>query len=238
MKSFKSLLAPVLFSSTLLISGLAFAPSALADKGETSYLWNEETKEVSTVSSDVVNVPVVDETATSPKHNIDVPLNPPKDELSPNFWIRTLHRYDQTRATVDYKKKYVGSVRLDNTNNAYTEGSITFEASVSDSWSVTVSGSASGSAEKNLVVAKVNATVTIGGSYTRSWSKGTKYGSALKVPPRKVGSITAYIPGVSSNGQMVYKMTNDSTGDVRYENVALGAVVPSRNDWNFVTSVN
>ena len=93
------------------------------------------------------------------------------------------------------------------------------------------------SAEKQAILAKVQGTASISGTASRSWNKGTKYGTESTVPAGKIGKITAYIPATTSKGDAVYKVYNTSTSGYYYENRSRGAIVPAKNAWNFVVEI-
>ena len=230
LKRSKGKFAAVLLTSCVLLSALASPVSA----SSTEYLWNENTREV--VDPGVkVNPPIVDETAKVK----DKGTKGKKDDggIGAQWIYSQLVRYDQSSAIVDWKKKYVGVTRVDNSGNLYTGASLQFKATSSSSWEVEASGSLETEAELNLMVTKVKGTVTVGGAVRRSWTSGYEYGTESEVPPKTIGRVTAYIPGTTTKGNAVYKMTNDGTGETWYEYRARGAVVPADNAWNMVVQI-
>lgn len=218
-------LSSILLASSIILGGFALPTSA----DTTQHLWDEATNSILDIS--ILNEKGGDET-TNLNENTYVGGSVNKGEITPLWEYKELVRYDQTGYYINPEQKYVGIFIVDNRENLYSPASMTYEAEYSDSWGIEGNLAVGGSAEKNLVVAKVNATVTLGGSINRSWTKGTKYGTSTSVPAKMRGAAIAYIPGVSSNGKMVYKVTTDSTGEVRYVNEPVGAVVPSKSAWN------
>lgn len=216
----------ILLASSIILSGFGLASPASA--ATTQHLWDENTKSV--IDPSILNSqPVVDETANVQDINIE---GTNKEGIAPMAIFRTLVRYDQSSAIVDLEKKYVGIFIVDNRSNQFASASMTYEADSSDTFGVEATTGISVSAEKDLVVAKVNGTVSVGATASRSWTRGTKYGASTTVPAKTLGAAKAFIPGTSTKGQMVYKLTTDSTGEVRYEYVPVGAVVPSKSAWN------
>jgi len=216
----------ILLASSIILSGFGLASPVSA--ATTEHLWDENTNSVidpSTLNSQ----PAIDETANRQDINID---GSDKGGVSSRAIIRTLARYDQSSAIVDLEKKYVGIFIVDNRSNLYGSATMTYEADTTDTFGVEATTGISASAEKDLVVAKVNGTVSVGAAASRGWNKGTKYGASTTVPAKTLGAAKAFIPGTSTKGQMVYKLTTDSTGEVRYEYVPAGAVVPSKSAWN------
>lgn len=219
---------------TLVVSFIT--PALASNNQETYYLFNESTG-TSTVfdpnnhKENIMLDPKPDKkTIVDEKNAVDV------TPLSVTY--KVLDHYDQNSAVIDYKKKYVGTSRLDNTANPYTSATLIFEASSSGSWSASATVTGETSAELNLIVTKVDATVSVGGTTSRTWTSGYKYGSSLTVPPGRIGEIAAYIPGTSSNGYAVYKVYDlDSGNYVGTESYPRGAIVPAENFWNMVTKV-
>lgn len=144
--------------------------------------------------------------------------------------------YDQKSKVTDYKAKYIGSARVDNRNNTQPS-TITFSATNSGTWTVGSSVNLSGKTEINAVVAKVDATVSIGGTVSRSWSSGRTYGTSSVVPARKIGKLEAYMTGTYSGGDLVYDVYDSYGGTTYIGRYPIGTVVPSKNDWNFVYTV-
>lgn len=216
---------------------LIFITPALASSSQETYnLFNESTG-TSTVFDPNNNEEIIKfdpkpdkKTIVDEKNAIDVtPLS---------ITYKVLDHYDQNSAVVDYKKKYVGTSRLDNTANPYTSATLTFQASSSGSWAASATVTGETSAELNLIVTKVDATISVGGTNTRTWTSGYTYGSSLTVPPGRIGEIAAYIPGTSSNGYAVYKVYDlDSGNYVGTQSYPRGAIVPAENFWNMVTKV-
>jgi len=150
--------------------------------------------------------------------------------------IKELVRYDQTSANLNWTMKYVGVTRVDNTQNKYSSAKLIFTATSSGSFKAAANVSGTTAAEINLVVSKVDATVTIGGTFERVWTQGMTYGTETSVPPGKIGEIYAYIPGTASKGYAIYKVTDDY-GYSFYEQKACGANVPAENSWNMVVKI-
>lgn len=242
MKRRKGKFAVAILSMLFLLSFLTLPASA----STTEYLWNEDTQEV----IEIEDIQEIIENTEAPvlENDEGVPIDGSiietekrlvkrDTEIGIQWYIEQLVRYDQTKSPIDYKKKYVGQHRVDNSDNKYTSAKLIFTASSGGSWEVSGSTSLETKAELNLIVSKVDATVTVGGAVSRSWSKGYEYGTEVEVPKGKIGTATAYIPGTSSAGNAVYKLTHDSTGETFYENRARGAIVPAKNSWNIVISI-
>jgi len=225
-------ISTVLLSLTL-ISSLVIPVSASAKSTvgtPTGIIWNETTGETITYDPAVgikSPTPILDKTAESTNSTIR-PMG---------LFMYNLDHYDQDSAVVNWTQKYVGATRVDNSGNNYTSADLIFTATNSDTTTATATASGETQAELNLIVTKVDATVTIGGSYSRSWMEGYTYGTKSSVPPNQIGTVTAYIPGTSSLGSAVYKVTNTSDSTYFYENRARGATVPAKNMWNLIVQI-
>ncbi|KGR90239.1 hypothetical protein CD30_12795 [Ureibacillus massiliensis 4400831 = CIP 108448 = CCUG 49529] len=68
-----------------------------------------------------------------------------------------------------------------------------------------------------------------------SLSACTEFNAEMKVDPGYTGQIDGYVPGTSSNGQLVYKVTDDGSGQTWYRYVPVGAMVPAKVGWHFIT---
>ncbi len=220
-------------ATTLLLGGFSsLTASASEVDTQQPYLWNEETNTVRDISS-VVDEQIKDETT----FNKPVVNKPDFGGISPRWTYKELVRYDQSTANVNYKYKFVNRVIGDNRSNLYTPLEIWFEAEKSGTFTLEGNVSVEATAEKELVVAKVSGTVSVGASMSRSWTAGSKYGAKTTIPAKVRGAVTGYIPGTSTNGQLVYKITTDSTNEVRYEYKPVGGVVPSKAEWNIVPEI-
>ncbi|MEA4902926.1 hypothetical protein [Desulfitobacterium sp.] len=220
--------------SVLVLSGcLLFIPfSALGfQKLDVKYsLYNESTGQEQ----------VIDPLTYSEQISLDPA--PPKDkiindkksseEIQPMWFYEELLRYDQSSAYIDWEQTPVGVFRVDNKGSS-SPATATFKALTSDSTTAsgTVTGTTSG--ELNLMVTKVDATVSIGGTYSRSWTQGYEYGATQTIKAGMVGYLYGYIPGTTTNGYAVYGVIQDSTGQIiDYNYYPRGAKVPSNKSFN------
>lgn len=111
--------------------------------------------------------------------------------ISPHLLMDTFVRYDQNSAILDYKKKYVGQTRVDNSGNPFTPTNLLFTASATDTWNVSVTVTSTTKGEITAIIGKVDQTISVGGTYSRGWQKGYSYGSSTSVPPKRIGTINA-----------------------------------------------
>lgn len=213
-KFFKMLSFTIALACCFSIS--VFAEMKTKDGTSNGVLWNQATGE--TTIYDLSNSQIFN-TILDPIPKIDVSITP----------MFVTASYTQSTTAINYKGKYVGFTRVDNSKNLYGAASLEFTAT--DSGSITIEATASfeTATELNLVLAKVQGTVTVGGSYSRAWEKSHQYGTTASVPKGKIGKVTAYIPTTKSTGSFHYY----STGT----NSAGGAIVPSQNSWNFVVEI-
>ncbi len=160
-----------------------------------------------------------------------------KSDISPQALMPVLIRYDQDSARINYEAEYVGFTRVDNSKNLFTPASIIFIADDTDSFSASTSATYETGLELDAIVAKVQATVTIGGTVKREWTAGHSYGAESSVPPREIGRITAYIPGTYSAGTLVYKVYNTYDDSYFIDYVDIGATVPANHAWNLKVEI-
>ncbi|CAM5215384.1 hypothetical protein UACE39S_02447 [Ureibacillus acetophenoni] len=113
---------------TLSLSTRAFAVSASANSSNTeSYRWNEVTNERTELFERVEKVPVIDETLDA--NDKDFVNNEPQVGDNSIQWVyETLVRYDHESAYTDWEAKYVGSTRVDNSDNLVTYADLIFKA--------------------------------------------------------------------------------------------------------------
>ena len=57
------------------------------------------------------------------------------------------------------------------------------------------------------------------------------------VPAGQIGRVTGYVVGVYTAGTATYRVLNTSTDETWTETGAIGALVPTSNDWNLVIEV-
>lgn len=228
------LLAAFLFS----ISTPALAKSQDQKESSIGIIWNEETGESQYYS--LSNPPKIDPILDPlpSKKDLEKSKSTKTSVVTPQSLLPVLVRYDQNSATLDWEEKYVGVTRVDNSDNLYTSAKLIFMATESDSWEYAGTTSLETSAELELILSKVQATVTVSGTASRSWTKGYTYGTETEVPPGKIGTVTAYIPGTSSSGYAVYKVYNTYDDTYFYDYRARGAIIPAKNAWNMKVKIS
>lgn len=158
--------------------------------------------------------------------------------ITPMVVVYQFDHYSQQNAVVNKTMKYVGSVTFDNSANKYSEAHLQYENSYSSSWSASITYGATVGGEYDAIVAKVNASVSVGGESTVAWSSGTTVGGVLDVPAGKSMTIKAYIEGTSSKGTSYYRRYDTEQSGYTLVSWGMGATVPSRNDWYLVSSLS
>lgn len=152
--------------------------------------------------------------------------------ITPQLFMETFVRYDPSANTIDWEKYYVGVYRQDNRYSS-VPATMQFISTNSGTVTGTLTSSFSAGVEIDVAIATVSANVGQSISISRSWSSSTSYGSTISVPAGKVGYIYAYIPGVTTSGSKVYKVTNTGYDDVFYINKPVSnAQAPLANAWN------
>ncbi len=217
-------LATALFLILTILS-LPVSSVAAADNIDSSYIWDESRAQAVTAYN-LSNIPLT--------INSD-PIN--SSTISPMLlYMYTFDHYSENSETLNWKQKYVGVTRVDNSGSV-SPTTLTFIASTTNSWSISGTTGSEVTIELNAIKAKVAATSQFSATGSRSWETGFSYGVSTTVPPHMIGKVTAYIPGTSSSGYAVYKVTNTSNNTYWYENRARGAIVPAQNAWNIVSQI-
>ena len=217
-----SCLATVMFTQTLFASEYS------------GFIWNEDTNEAEYYGiEELMEMEETEEIIDQIEQDIQNNQDNDAPTIKPRAELKTFLRYDQKSTSRDNKAKYVGSARVDNRNGSQS-ATISFTATNSGTWTVGVSGNLSGKTEINAVVAKVDATVSIGGTVSRSWSSGRTYGSSSTVPAGSVLTLEAYMVGTYTSGDLVYSVYDTYDGKTYTYRYPVGTAVPSKNDWNFV----
>ena len=213
-----------------------FSVSASAKSVTTQeWYWDGISDEMVPMEEVDLQSPVVDET----QKNEEVKTNNSNyngsySVVRPQWVYKTFVRYDQSSAYVNRTEKLVDRVSMYNGGNHPT--TLTYKVGYSGTFTASNSYNGSTSVEMSSIVAKVDATVSVGGTNSRSWTKDTSYQAQMTIDPGYSGQIDGYIPGTSSNGQLVHKVTDDGSGQYWYEYTPVGAMVPAETSWHFVTS--
>lgn len=225
---FKKVSVIILSVCLLLIPFSAFASQPT---DVTYYLYDESTGQGQVIDPSTYTEQISLDPAPSSNKIIQKKYNS-TGEIQPMWLYEQLVRYDQTSAYIDWEQKSLGVFRVDNKSNS-SPATATYKATTSGT--TTASGTVTGTAgtELNLMIAKVDATVSIGGTLSRSWTQGYEYGVSQTIKPGMVGYLYGYIPGTTTNGYAVYAVIQDSTGEiVDYKYYPRGAKVPSENSFN------
>lgn len=160
-----------------------------------------------------------------------------KSVITPNIVVYQFDHYSESTHSISWTMEYVGTLRVDNSANKYTSATMIFTASDSGSWSAAITYGTTIGAEVDAVVATVKAEVSISGTLTRTWTVNHEYGTSTEVPPGKIGTIKAYIPGTSSKGTAYYRRYDTEQSGYTIVLWGLGGYVPAYNSWNMVISI-
>jgi hypothetical protein len=223
-------------------TGFAFADQTTNPPSSSGYIWDQRTGVSTPYNISKFKNTVSTTTPAEVLDQIQNTTTPDSSGSSTDIHVSAIampvfDHYSETSSIVNYKLKYVGVTRVDNSGNKYSSASLIYTATVSSSWSISGTTGAEVQAELTAIVAKVKVSSSVSGTASRSWSKGTTYGTSTTVPAGKIGKVEAYIPGTTSKGNAVYKVYNTSDSTYYYENRSRGAVVPSSSGWNFVVTV-
>lgn len=195
-------------------------------------LYNEETKITQSVAENdytrYQEIPLLDAEAETIYQDPNIPM--------PRVLYPVLTSYTQSKKTIDNEAFYSGTCSGDNRQSSVPLN-LTYESNTTGTARVSATVTATASTDFNLIVSKVNATVSIGGTMERSWTKGKRYGAAVSIPARKQGQLTAYIPGTFSSGTGHYKVYNSSDSSYFTDTKGIGAKVPSKNSWHIKSKV-
>lgn len=152
---------------------------------------------------------------------------------------RAFISYSPRTYTYEYTnpKFKIGKIRVDNTANKYESASLVFVTENSSSCEMTYSAAMEVGGELQAIFGK--ASIKFGGEIARkvSWVRGTSVSTTSSVPPGEIGSVTAYVIGIYSAGTATYRMINTTTDEVWEENVGVGALIPTTNEWNLVVEI-
>jgi len=228
----KSYLAVMLTILLVLIPLTASATQQVTNT-TTTYLYDESTAESIIVDpSDFVQT--VDNDLKVPKNQV-VKEKDKDGDIQVRWAYEVLDRYDESNHIYDIKKNLVDTAYVSNGTDYPING--WFESNYSSSWSASGTVSGTTSSELNLMVAKVDAEITVGGTLSRSWTSGVQYGASASVPAHKIYAFSGYIPGTTTNGYAVYKLINDGDGTIiDYLYYPRGAIVPCENAWTIDVS--
>lgn len=151
------------------------------------------------------------------------------------------------RAFVSYRQnsyfandtyRMIAYQRADNSADPYTEMALAAAVSQSGMVSAQITTGIPVGAEIDAIVAQVSAGTSVAASASVSYTAGQTFSGGTSVPPGKTGELYVYIIiGISSNGVGAYKAMNMTSGDWRYEERALGGIVPAYNQYNDRTAI-
>ena len=191
-----------------------------------NYLMNTVTGKSTEIDLTTIPSPKVDLTT---EQNIEEASN-----VQPQgMYSETFIRYDQNNSYYEWELKETGRARVDNRQSSQP-ATLQYSKTTGGSKAASFSGDATVSANvRNAIIAKINATASIQVAFTRNWSSSTSVIDTMRVPAGKVGTIICYVPGVSSNGQAVYIVSNTSDDTTFYRYKACGSIAPAKNSWNF-----
>ncbi|MBQ6447030.1 hypothetical protein KGR20_15750 [Cytobacillus oceanisediminis] len=124
---------------------------------------------------------------------------PPKDGYTYSF-----DSYVKNSPRKDWYFQNLGVFRIANKNTVKAEAQYEQQETVTTNWKVSANLSGKGTIGKSFL-AGIEA--TIGGSYdySKTTTKGKKYGVKQEVPPKTTHYITAYAVGGYDNGRLRYK---------------------------------
>lgn len=218
-------LISLISTSFLAVIVMTTPVSAAQPNSTTNYLYNEKTGQGHFFNPATYTIKIhLDKDLSNQNANLDGTLG--------FVYQGALIRYDQSNASINWEHKKAGMVRLDNSDNP-NPGHITFKATTSGTSTASGTVKSTTKGELDFMIAEVEESVEIGGTYSRSWTKGYEYGASQDVSPHKFGYLYGYVPATTTKGNAVYEMIQDSTGEVAYyKYVPKGAIVPSENAWN------
>lgn len=152
------------------------------------------------------------------------------------MYIKEFVRYDPTSNVVNYKHTHVATATGENTTSSYMTLNLTYETSGTVTASFGTATSLQG--EFDAIIASVSASVNYTVGLSRSWTAGTSAGASIQVPPGQTIVLRGYIPGVTINGSLVYKMYMDGYEEnwwYEYEPITNG-YAPVKNHIHVVSS--
>lgn len=226
--------------SLLLILCFLMAPTALATSESTlepiGYIYNPDTGALKPYYfSPQECLPVLaqpEQTMTDSHTAIPIP------DYMPRAIIRTFHSYSPTSYTYSYNNSRfkIGFSRVDNTRSSQPTDLI-FKVEKSGSCSMAITSGITIGGEMDAIYAKAKAEFGAEVTTQISWTSGQSSSTGSKVPAGQIGKVTAYVVGMYSNGTARYTLENPATGTIQYENVGIGAIIPTTNGWNFVIEI-
>lgn len=126
---------------------------------------------------------------------------------SPRLVMREFVGYDSTTNSRNLRYTHVGTVEGNNPTGNYAN--LYFYYQTSGTTSASLGSNVTTQAEINAIIAEISASIGVTTSTSRSWTKGTNSGGSLQLAPYSSGSISGYIPGITTSGSLKYKVYND-----------------------------
>lgn len=130
-------------------------------------------------------------------------------KMATKLVMREFVRYD---ASLNQRiNKYFSLGSVIGTNNTPNPLTISFSYQTSSSVTTTLGNSISSSTTIDAVIAEVSFDTALNLAVSRSWVQGTSSGASLVLPAYTTATISGYIPGVSTQGSLVYYAYPDSS---------------------------
>lgn len=169
------------------------------------------------------------------EEDLEMYVNP----ITPHGFNRYCIAYSPKSYSYDYNNERfkIGVARVDNTKNKYESADLIFVATQSSSVGFTLTLGVECGGEVDAVFSKVSAKYRGEVATNVSWSAGETVQTGTKVPPGKIGRVTAYVIGVYTAGTATYRVLNTTTDEMWDEACGIGVLVPTTNAWNMVVEV-
>ena len=206
--------------------------NALAAENPKGYIYDQETGKLDPYYSTPEEVMPQEEITAE---DLEPAINP----VVPIGFSRSCISYSPNTYTYDYNNARfkIGSCRVDNTANQIREADLIFIVNQSSSVGIVLTLGASYGGETNAVFAKVSAKYKAEVATSVSWTRATQEQTGTTLPAGQIGRVTGYVVGVYTAGPATYRVLNTSTDETWTETGAIGALVPTSNDWNLVIEV-
>lgn len=131
--------------------------------------------------------------------------------VSPRLVMREFVGYDSSANSRNLKYTHVGTV--EGKNPTGNKATLYFYYQTSGTTSASLGSTVTTQVEIDAIIAKVNVSLGVTTSTSRSWTAGTNSGGSLELAPYTSGKISGYIPGVTTSGSLKYKAYTDSYPD-------------------------
>lgn len=237
---FKGVFASVLFSGLFLgnvenlvaAEGNGAIPQEVIDKANEKVEMSEnEVEEVKAWEEDL-NGNIKEVAPLSERNNDDKSGEISLFAVPKDGYKYTFDKYEKKSPKKNWYLKNMGTFRLANKVKTVLKGQYVQEETVISNWKVSTNLSVKGKIGSSFLG---GIEATLGGSfdYSKTATKGKKYGVEQKVPPKTIHYLTAYSVGGYDNGRLKYKKYSPSGSSLvgyYYENASGTAV--SKTDLN------